>query len=38
MKKDKAVGPDELPVESLEVHEKNGDKVFDHTVQQAISR
>ena len=38
MKKGKAVGPDELPIEVLEVHGKDGDKVFDQTVQQTISR
>ena len=36
MKKGKAVGPDELPV-SLEVHEKDGDKVFDQIVQQTVN-
>ena len=37
MKKGKAVGPDELPVEVLEVHGGDGDKVFDQTVQQTIN-
>ena len=36
MKKGKAVGPDELPVEVLEVHGRDGDKVFDQIVQQTI--
>ena len=37
MKKGKAVGPDELASRSLEVHGKDGDKVFDQTVQQTIN-
>ena len=37
MKKGKVVGRDELPVRSLEVHEKDGDRVFDQTVQQTIN-
>ena len=35
MKKDK--GPDGIASKSLEVHGKDGDKVFDQTVQQTIS-
>ena len=34
MKKGKAVGPDELPVEVWKCMGKMGDKVFDQTVQQ----
>ena len=37
MKKGKAVGPDELPLRSLEVHGRDGDRVFDQTVQQTIN-
>ena len=37
MKKGKAVGPDELPLEIWKVHGKNGDKVFDQTFQQTIN-
>ena len=33
MKKGKAAEPEE----SLEVHGRDGDKIFDHTVQQTIS-
>ena len=33
MKKGKAVGPDELPLRSLEVNGRDGDRVFDQTVQ-----
>ena len=35
MEKGKAIGPDELPIE---VHGKDGDRVFDQTVQQTINR
>ena len=34
MEKGKAIGPDELPIE---VHGKDGDRVFDPTVQQTIN-
>ena len=37
IKKGKAVGPDELPVKGLEVHGRDGDRVFDQTVQQTIN-
>ena len=36
MKKSKAVGPDELPVEVWKC-KKDGDKSFDQTVQQTIN-
>ena len=37
IKKGKAIGPDKVASTSLEVHERNKDKVFDQTVQQTIS-
>ena len=37
MKKVKAVGPDELPVEVRKVHGRVGYKIFDQIVQQIIS-
>ena len=37
MKKGKAVGPDELPVEVWKCMGGDGDKVFDQTVQQTIN-
>ena len=37
MKKDKAAGPDELPVEVWKCMGKIRDKVFDQTVQQTIN-
>ena len=36
MKKGEAVGPDELPVGSLEVHGRDGDKVFSQTVHRLL--
>ena len=37
MEKGKAVGPDELPVAVWICHGRDGDKVFDQTVQQTIN-
>ena len=37
MKKGKVVGSDELPVEVWKCMGKDGDKVFDQTVQQTIN-
>ena len=36
MKKGKAVGPNELPIEIPQVHGRDGDKIFDQTVQQTM--
>ena len=38
MKKGKAVKPDELPLEVWKCMKRDGEKVFDQTVQQAINR
>ena len=37
IKKGKVVRPDKLPVEVWKCKEKDGDKIFDQTVQQTIS-